>query len=496
MTLRCRSAAGCLLQVARSLLFAGLWLAGVWLAAVPGSARADAFRVLPENRQALQSRIDLIQQAEREIVCVYYAVDTGRVPAAILALLRDAAQRGVRVRLLVDGLISRVPYELETYLISTGVEIRRYHPPRVLRPLWLNRRLHDKLLIVDGEQMIIGSRNLKDEHFGLNEVNYVDCDAYVRGSAAAHAQRYFEWLWQTPDVLPASPRDRWGLSTVDDLPILNGRSPQEDRATLVGRRGEHDAWSARWRAARTPDDFRRLLDLAVETLVVCHGVGLHTGYDWSRSEGWGMGGAVHGVAIAVLHDTDTQKCGFGIQQAMLELIAQAQRSIWIETPYPVFTPPILEALLAARERGVQVVLLTGSLSSTDRPATYAAYQNLKGTLLRAGVEIWEYLGTDHLHSKSMVIDDCIAVIGSYNFDPRSEYLNLEVSIAAYDPAAAAALKATIREELLQATPVEKARALPQTTRQPTDPYDSLQLAAERAKMELTRLFVPAFRWML
>lgn len=441
-----------------------LGLVALGLIALAPAARGDVFRVLPEDRQAIQARVDLIQQAQHDVSVVYYAMDTGRVSASMFALLRDAAHRGVRVRLLVDGLKARVASDLEELLIREGVELRHYHPPRLLRPTWINRRLHDKLLIVDGEHLIIGSRNLKDEHFGLDCVNYVDCDAYARGKIAAHAKCYFERLWRSPDVQEIDGRGSLAYDVLRSRPRGN------------------DPWSQAWRDARTPDDYRRLLDGSLATLVSCHGIELNSGYDWAA--GW-----PDDVVIEPLHDADPDKWALAIQRSMRRLIDSARHTLWIETPYPVFTDVMLEGILAARCRGVRVVLLTNSLSSTDRVATYAAFQNIKGRLLRAGVEVWEYVGPGHLHSKSMVVDDATAVIGSYNFDPRSEYLNLEFSIAAHDPAAATALRQTIHQQLAQARLVDDRRP----TVQGMDPLPEID---RRIKMQLERLIVPAFRWLL
>lgn len=438
--------------------------AALWLVSCAPAAWGDVFRVLPEDRQAIQARVDLIQQAQHEVDVVYYAMDTGRVSASLFTLLRDAAKRGVRVRLMVDGLKARVPSDLEEYLLCQGIELRHYHPPHLLRPRWLNRRLHNKLLIVDGQHLIIGSRNLKDEHFGLDCVNYVDCDAYVRGELAAYAKSYFEWLWQTPDVRPV---DRRGSLAYD---VLRSRP-----------RGS-DAWARAWREARTPRDFQHLLDASLVALVSHHGIELDTGKDWAA--GW-----PDDVRLEPLHDVDPGKRALTVQRAMQRLIGSAQHSLWIETPYPVFTDVMEEGIVAARRRGVRVVLLTNSLSSTDRVSTYAAFQNIKGRLLRAGVEIWEYTGPGHLHSKSMVIDETTAIIGSYNFDPRSEYLNLEFSVAAHHATAAAALRETIHRQLALACRIDNRRPV-------VEGMDPLPEVDRRLKMQLERLFVPVFRWLL
>lgn len=441
----------------------------------PCVVRGDAFRVLADDRQSIQARIDLIQQAQHDVVVAYYAVDTGRVPVALLTVLREAAQRGVRVRMIVDGLKARFPAHLYDYLETQGVEVRSYHPLRAGHPLWLNRRLHVKLLVADGQQMIVGSRNMQDEHFGLDEVNFVDCDAYVCGDSAAHARRYFDWLWQSDDVRP--------IRTLD--------SPTYGIVRLHPTGG--DAWSKAWRKARGPQDFQRLMDQSLAELVRCRGIHLYSQTDWSA-------GFPCDVPVVLVHDNDVSKHTRNVEQAVLGMIANAGRSVLIETPYPVLTDAVEQAILCAQGRGVRVTFLTNSLTSTDNIPTYAAYQNRKRVLLEAGVEIWEFNGPDTLHAKAMVIDDCVAVIGSYNFDPRSAHLNLELIAAAYGRQPAADLQQAILRHLDNAHRVTAApppwpfALLPPPLA--SDPATSGAPAARRVKMQLQRWAVPGFRWLL
>ena len=148
--------------------------------------------------------------------------------------------RGVKVRLLVDGLRSRLPSDFEQYLRRCGIETMVYHPTH--KGLWLNRRLHIKLMVADSSTAIIGSRNLRDEHFGLgSEKNYIDCDAIVAGDSAVKAQTYFDWLWRTRDVDSKPHRASLGLGI------------------LKYRPGDCDACSKAWRHASCPADFQRLL---------------------------------------------------------------------------------------------------------------------------------------------------------------------------------------------------------------------------------------------
>ena len=137
----------------------------VLILTVPSFVQADSFRVLCCETEALQARIDLIQQAEHSIDLACYGIDTGELPVALIELMRQAACRGVRVRILFDDLKSRVPADFEHYLRRFGLQFRVYHPLRQWNLARMNRRMHSKLLVVDSEKAIIGGRNLANEYY-------------------------------------------------------------------------------------------------------------------------------------------------------------------------------------------------------------------------------------------------------------------------------------------------------------------------------------------
>jgi putative cardiolipin synthase len=423
------------------------------------TARGDVFRVLANDRDAAQACIDLIQQARYEVNAAYYVIDGGRVPLVLLTMLRDAALRGLRVRLLVDGLHRQIPVPVVRHLIEAGVEIREYHPLNWSRPDWLNRRMHDKLLIVDCEQLVIGSRNLQDNHFGLECTNFLDQDAYIRGCAAAHASDYFNSLWESRGVRPMQLRNQHSFDLFS---------------------GPHDPDPFHL-ANRHPDEIPALLAELVVSLVEQQWIQLNTGCDWSA-------GFSDDVPVQFLHDVGKNKRAGSMGYDILGLIETAQHDLVIETPYPVFTHAMVRAILDARARGVRVLLLTNSLSSTDRLVTYADYQNHKHMLLRAGVELWEYAGADHLHAKLMIVDGWIAVIGSYNFDARSELINSEVAVAARSFAAAQALSHSIEQHMAESFPIgANGRADWDGPRHPNAE------ASQIGRLWMTRLVVPLIR---
>lgn len=387
--------------------------------AVPARA-ADKVCILHGDGDALQARVDLVQQAKQEINVSYYIVGDDQVPLTLLALLRDAARRGVAVRLLVDGHDgnNQMPRALQAHLLREGVRIKEYHPPLTLNGYWIKNRMHDKLLIVDGEHLITGGRNLKDEYFGLACVNFVDRDVYLRGCAAASATCYFLARWESCHVcdtrLCGRVNQKMTEKKMNHVELNNGCD--EEAICAAGC----------------------LLDQARLCAEACQIAKFNTGTDWSDE-------AREVQCVRFLHD---DPCGKktkspGIADDVLELLAGARCSIVIETPYFVLSKQMKRILASAACRGVQVTVLTNSLGTNNHHSAQAAYENDKRWFLRRGIELWELTGCNHLHAKAAVIDGCVAVIGSYNFDNLSEKRNSEVAVAIYDQEIVAELLASI-----------------------------------------------------
>src|SRR6202007_1340891 len=135
------------------------------------------------------------------IALLYFLARDDRVTLAVLALLRDARHRGVSdVRLIVDGSFHRIPKAVLAHLRDEGIEVRSYHPFDLRHPTWLLHRMHEKVIVADGERYITGGRNLDVSYFGLaRKRNFLDRDVYVEGRTAADADRRFEELWASKD---------------------------------------------------------------------------------------------------------------------------------------------------------------------------------------------------------------------------------------------------------------------------------------------------------
>lgn len=397
----------------------------VLMLAWPGwSPATDKVRILHSDGDALQARVDLLQQAKREINVSYYIVGDDQVPLLFLSLLRDAARRGVTVKLLVDGHDgnNQMPRALQVHLLREGVAIREYHAPLRLNGYWIKNRMHDKLVIVDGEHLITGGRNLKDDYYGHACENFLDRDVYLRGCTAAAAQCYFLARWQSSNVEPTR---------------LSGRVNQKSMQKEMTHVELNDACDEEAICIAG-----YLLDQAKATAESCGLARLDTNTDWSTD-------AHNAACVRFLHDDpdrEKTKCP-GIADDMLELFAGAQCEIVLETPYLVLSKEMKRIFASAAARGVHITILTNSLATTNHHSAHGAYENDKRWLLRHCIELWELTGEKHLHAKAAVVDRSVAIIGSYNFDMLSEKRNSEVAVAIHDQEIAGQLLGSIAVHL-------------------------------------------------
>jgi cardiolipin synthase C len=355
-------------------------------------ARADKVRIIEDPRDASQIRVDLIQQAKRSIDAQYYIVGDDYFTYAGLVLLRDAARRGCKVRAIIDGRSNKIAPAVHAHLKQENIAIKLYHPMTLRKMSWMMRRMHDKGLDIDGKRMIRGGRNVEGDYFGYAKRNFVDRDVYVEGKAVTESTAYFDELWNSDEVVPVKVKDPTGAQAIEGGKIL-------------------DATRARLRAGQAPR--------------------VDTGTNWSsRSREVGP--------VDFLHDPVGKKdVEFGIAQELRQALLRTRKSVVIETPYLIPTKELLTDLAILKKRGVtKIEMITNSVSSNDSLLVQLGYETAKKKLLSLGVELWEYKGPDCLHAKSAVIDDRLALIGSFNIDPRSQHLNTETAVAINDRATA------------------------------------------------------------
>lgn len=379
--------------------------------------------LLDDGLSALAARIALIALAESSLDLQYYIFAEDSTSRIIAAMLLEAADRGVRVRLLLDDLGTPVRTPSATALDEhPNVQIRIFNPVAArggLRRLALqaasfhriNHRMHNKLMIADGTALITGGRNIADEYFSRTSVDFQDIDALVLGAVLPEAARSFDDYWNSPGAVPLQqllPRGR----RTPHLDELRARAPaylaeSADSEFAAALRG---STMARALAEGTLEFTRATVTLLVDP-----------------------------PEKALQHGELPTEAYLGY--ALREIAARPSERLFITSAYFVPGDTGVALFSDMEQRGVDVRILTNSLASTDVAIVHSGYARYRAPLLRAGVEVWE-LNTEagvkqrwfkgesraSLHAKAMLIDDSAAFIGSVNLDARSLVQNTEIGI--------------------------------------------------------------------
>jgi putative cardiolipin synthase len=390
---------------------------------------------------ALLIRAVLADEACRSIDVQAYLYDDDETGIVLMDRLRAAAERGVKVRLLIDDNGLRTDECMPLLLDSLpNAEVRVFNPFR-LRPRWtrplqmpfefrrLNHRMHNKLYVVDGVATIVGGRNIAGHYFEADEAsNFTDLDVLLLGPVARDAEECFERYWSSDLAVPLR--------------------------TALGKR---DARMARERIERyvRAARFTRLKELYRTQ---------HRGLRDMLSRGEHR---VHWATTQLLADDPRKACARrrrGAPQIMLDALHktwdQAREEVLAATAYFVPGRKGSGDLIRMRRRGVRVRILTNSLASNDVPTVHAGYTRYRRALLRAGVELHEYQRFGNrpkrhhrasrcnaLHAKTLVVDRKLAWIGSFNLDPRSSRLNTEMAVLLESESLAAELAARMERDL-------------------------------------------------
>jgi phosphatidylserine/phosphatidylglycerophosphate/cardiolipin synthase-like enzyme len=322
-----------------------------------------------------------------------------------LALLRDAARRGVKVRLVLDGWGSRLPRGMIEHLARSGVEIRYYHPMLLTRLGWLPRRLHEKWLVVDGQELIVGDRNLGRHYFGIGRAPWRSRETYIRGEAAGQAQAYALKLWDSAHVRPA----RWaGGDAAKAAAMLDRMVPLIALRRNSGMAQRPSSFSAR---ARFSHD-------ALEP-----------------------GGPQNAL------------------QDVLRVISLARKSLLIANAYVVLSPEIERALAEAVARGVRVTLITNSPATHNIWSVRFAYGGDVRKLVAMGLELWEFGGPGTLHMKALVADEELVYDGSVNLYGRSSKYDTESGAIIHSAEYARQLAREIEKVRARSTLIARERRL-------------------------------------
>lgn len=414
----------------------------------PPPGAASGALPLVAGQDAFAARVALADRAQHTLDLQYYIVRDDATTRLLMAQVLAAAQRGVRVRLLVDDLDALgKDLDLGTLAAAGPVQVRlfnpfatrgRFGPGHLLELLAdsqrLNRRMHNKLWVADNAVAVVGGRNLGDEYFDASDgINFADLDLLLAGAAVPAVSASFDAYWNSPWAVP--------------IQALRRGAPPD-----AAEQGDFEAALAaqeqRFRASAYAGALRdgRLTQA------------LHAG----RVE-------LQPAQAEVFHDPpskvdpalDGQRAPQPLARRLQPLLAGARAEVLLVTPYLIPSAQGLQVLEQLTRRGVRVRVLTNSLASAEMlPVAHAGYSRHRAALARAGVELHEMRPGPHepgrwrsparwsggsLHTKAFVIDRQHVLVGSMNLDPRSREANTEIALLLDSPALGRTLGALFDE---------------------------------------------------
>jgi putative cardiolipin synthase len=442
------------------------------------ASSSSGFLMLDGPQSAYGSRLALVEAAQKTLDLQYYAIHADASTGRLLRSVREAAGRGVRVRILLDDFHSTGRNALVMRLaFEKNIEMRMFNPlagPRgsMVGRLFnalddagdLQQRMHNKLFIADNAMAVTGGRNLGDAYFGNGEdANFVDLDVLSAGPIVQEFSRSFDDYWNNERAYPVqSLVTREELDKIRERVRASDAQAQAAATQLAGgdspKPPDGEPRPAKEGGGPTPEQRRRAwdekpMDLRTAPFVWAPAVIMADrpakippadSSTPAATERTGIK-VSGGARQAVPSEEDS------VVDGLLTLFGRARSDLTIVSPYFVPGKDMKAALAAARDRGVRIRVLTNSLASNDAAAAHAGYARHRKELLAMGIELYEMrserpapnagLGSSGssgstvggssrsmLHSKVLTLDGRLVVIGSMNLDLRSQLQNTEIAL--------------------------------------------------------------------
>jgi len=396
-------------------------------------AQKTGVLVLEDGGNALMARAWLSEYAEKTIDIQYFIFSTDNVGLIACDYLVRAADRGVKIRILIDDiLVDAGPHELLTLDSHENISIKIYNPginigKNIVQKIkklasdfkGANQRMHNKTFTVDGKIVITGGRNIADEYFDYDhEYNFRDRDVLLLGKTAKIVEISFNEFWNSSLSIDVT-------KLVED-PAADFKNPKRFERLHQYACNPENFWpQVREKIKNLPNIFKEIQQSGK--------------IEWIDN-------------VSFIPDSPGKnlnmknKFGGVTTDSLINLVLSAKSTIDIQSPYLITTDLGKKLFKEIVKRGVKVRILTNSLASTDNIEAFSGYQRDRKELLATGVRVFEfkpdakerfnimtgalqqkikYAPIFGLHAKSLVIDGKTTVIGTFNLDPRSAYLNTE-----------------------------------------------------------------------
>ena len=443
--------------------------------------------VLEKGGEALLARGWLADRATKSIDVQYFIWGNDNIGKLAAEALLRAAERGVQVRVLVDDLLMNAETdEIFAMAYHPNVEIRLYNPVHSVGVSFFerlgelaidfrgsNQRMHNKMFVVDNMIAITGGRNMENQYFDFGHAyNYRDRDVLLVGKVVGELTETFEEFWGHELAKPVerlvsnpfesdidwAPVDVWGDRIEPEQADLHDKLEQHTRDKVNSIYKNLHAY-AQNESNYLPEVRQAMTDINKQVVAI------------AQSMYW--------LDASFISDRPGKnKVWFNLYlggggestSALANLVDSAKDNIVIQSPYLVLSSDAWDLFEAALDRGVSIKINTNSLTASDNLPAFSGYSSQVDELLDAGIEVYEYrhdarrryelvkqysqyreseMPIFSLHAKTMVVDDSIVYIGSFNLDPRSENLNTEVGVIAKSSELASAVKREIELDMAE-----------------------------------------------
>jgi putative cardiolipin synthase len=387
-----------------------------------GQLQGNGFYSLIEGKDAFGARLVLMSEAEKSIDAQYFLMKPDNAGLVFTEKLMKAADRGVRVRLLLDDIFTTVDDSYLSYMNAhPNIEVRIFNPISRKGLYWLNyvgqfslanRRMHNKSFIIDNQAAIVGGRNIAVEYFQLETTGeFIDFDMFVAGPIVKDISDSFDIYWNNELAVP--------MEALSDKP--DQKQPQQEEETV------------------------RLLMEKAGNSIYADAMNTQLMRQFSANEL----DPYMAKARVIVDDPGKLRAEISEEHQVLateiaKVLNDSTQEIIIITPYLIPGKSGIEFFRRLRDKGVRIVVLTNSLASNNHAAVHSAYSSYRKDLLEAGVELWEARANAAeitvepdsttlknpltLHTKGILIDRRQIFVGSLNLDPRSIDINTEMGL--------------------------------------------------------------------
>ena len=371
--------------------------------------------IIDNGHDSFQVRLNLINSAQKEILINYYIYKDDHSGNCFLAALAKVklSRPELKVRMIIDAYQNGIPKPKLKYLKNIGVEIKNYAPFNLFRPGRLFKRIHTKMLLIDREYILIGGRNLKDEYFDLGDKNFHDREILIRNKEIGLiSAKVFHELWQQKFVKFPHYK-RVNKEKIENAKIKINNLINELHMIEFDLSDKVE----RYKLEEISD-------------------------------------------MRIVFDGHTKNSKKNTTQELIQALNNAKESIVIESPYFVLYKKIDKTILRLLRRGVNVRIQTNSMTSNDVLFSQSAYQKIRSKLMRSGAQLYEYNDQKtRLHAKSFLIDNKIAIIGSYNLNARSYNKDLENFVISSNKEVAESLRTSLDNNLKRYNIIDNTQSL-------------------------------------